>query len=55
MRRIKATAFSIVAIIIALFIMARAGDIGAPLQLSLVAVVIIAIIIISLIRTWLRF
>ena len=55
MRRIKETAFAIVAIIIALFIIARAGDIGAPLQFSLVAVIIIAIIVISLIRTWLRF
>lgn len=55
MRRIKATVFAIVAIIIALFIMTRAGDIGASWQFSLVAVVIIVVIVISLIRTWLRF
>jgi membrane protein implicated in regulation of membrane protease activity len=55
MRRIKATVFAIVAIIIAFFILAQASDIGAPFQFSLVAVVIIAIIVISLIKTWLRF
>ncbi len=55
MRRINATMFAIVATIIALFIIARAGDIGAPWIFSLVAAVIIVIIIISLIRTWLRF
>lgn len=55
MRRIKATMFAIVAIIIALFIIARAGDIGDPWVFSLVVVVIIVMIVISLIRTWLRF
>ncbi len=55
MRRIKATIFAIVAIIIALFIMTRAGEMGAPWVFSLVAVVIIVMIVISLIRTWLRF
>jgi len=55
MRRIKATVFSIVAIIIAFFIMAQAGDLGAPFPFILVALVIIAIIVISLIKTWLRF
>ncbi len=54
MRRIKATAFTIVAIIIVLFIMSQAGNIGVPWQFSLVATVIIGIIVISLIRTWLR-
>jgi hypothetical protein len=55
MRRIKATIFAIVAIIIALFIIAQAGEIGAPWIFSLVAIVIIVMIAISLIRTWLRF
>jgi hypothetical protein len=54
MRRIRATAFAIVAIIIVLFIMAQAGNIGVPWQLILVATAIIGMIIISLIRTWLR-
>ncbi len=54
MRRIKATAFAIVAIIIVLFIMVQAGNIGVPWQFSLVAIVIIGLIVLSLIRTWLR-
>lgn len=55
MRRIKATAFAIVSIIIVLYIMVQAGDIGVPWQFNLVAIVIIGIIVISLIRSWLRF
>ena len=54
MRRIKATAFAIVAIIIVLFIMAEAVNIGVPRQFSLVAIFIVGMIIISLIRAWLR-
>jgi hypothetical protein len=54
MRRIKATFFSIITIIVALFIVTQAGEIGAPWPFTLVAIAIIILILISLIRTWLR-
>ena len=54
MRRIKATAFAIIALIIVLYIVAQAGNMGVPWQFSLVALIIIGLIVISLIRTWLR-
>jgi len=54
MRRVKATIFSIITIIVVLFIITQAGEIGAPWPFTLVAIVIIILILISLIRTWLR-
>jgi hypothetical protein len=54
MRRIRVTIFSIIAIIVTLFIVTQAGEIGAPWPVTLVAIVIIILILFSLIRTWLR-
>jgi hypothetical protein len=54
MRRIQATIFSIISLIIVFFIMSQAGEMGAPWPFTLVAIVMIIFIIISLIRTWLR-
>jgi hypothetical protein len=54
MRRVTATVFGIVSIIIVLFILTQAGEIGAPWPFALVAAAIIILIVISLIRTWLR-
>lgn len=54
MRRIKATVFSIITIIVVLFILTQAGEIGAPWPFTLVATIIIILILFSLVRTWLR-
>jgi hypothetical protein len=54
MRRINAALFSVITIIVVLFIIGQAGEIGAPWPLTLVAIAIIILILISLIRTWLR-
>jgi len=54
MRRIKATVFSIISIIIVMFILAQAGEIGAPWPITLLAIVIIILVLFSLVRTWLR-
>jgi len=54
MRRIFATVFSITAILIVLFISNQAGNIGVPWEFNLVIIAMIAIIVIGLIRTWLR-
>jgi hypothetical protein len=54
MRRVTATVFSIVSIIIVLFILTQAAEIGAPWPFALVAAAIIILIVISLIRIWLR-
>jgi hypothetical protein len=54
MRKIRVTIFSIIAIIVTLFIVTQAGEIGAPWPFTLVAVAIIILIILSLVRTWLR-
>ena len=54
MRRVRATIFSIIAIIVTLFIVSQAGEIGAPWPFTFIAAVIIIFIVISLVRTWLR-
>ena len=54
MRRIIATVFSILTIIIVLFIISQASTIGVPSEFNLVALAIVGITVIALIRTWLR-
>ncbi|MDG6223253.1 MAG: hypothetical protein QCH99_08335 [Candidatus Bathyarchaeota archaeon] len=54
MRRILATVFSITAILVVLFILNQAGNIGIPWEFNLLIIASIGIIIIGLIRTWLR-
>lgn len=54
MRRIRATVFSVITIIAALFIIIQAGEMGAPWEFTLFGIVMIILVIISLIRTWLR-
>ena len=54
MRRIRATLFSVITIIVVLFIIAQAGEIGVPWPFTLVAIAIVVLILLSLIRTWLR-
>jgi hypothetical protein len=49
-----ATLFAISAIIVVLFIRTQAGNIGVPWEFNLVIVATIGIIVIGLIRTWLR-
>ena len=51
MRRIRATIFSIITIVV-LFIITQADEIGTPWPFTLVAIAIIVLILISLIRTW---
>ena len=46
MRRIKATVFGIISIIVVLFILTQAGEIGAPWPFTLVAIVIIILVLI---------
>jgi hypothetical protein len=54
MKRILATVFAITAIIVVLFILNQAGNIGIPWEFNLLIIVTIGIIVIGLIRTWLR-
>jgi hypothetical protein len=54
MRRILATLFAISTIIVILFIMNQADNIGVPWEFNSIALVAIAIVIFGLIRTWLR-
>ena len=54
MRRILVSAFAITAIIVVLFIMNQAGNIGVPWKFNLLVIATIGIILIGLIRTWLR-
>ena len=54
MRRIFATVFSITAILVVLFISSQAGNIGVPWEFNLIIIATIVIIIIGLIKTWLR-
>jgi hypothetical protein len=46
--------FAIFAIIFVLFIKTQAGNIGVPWEFNLVILLTIGIIVIGLIRTWLR-
>jgi len=54
MRRLLATVFSVTAILVVLFIMNQAGNIGVPWEFNLLIVATIVIIVFGLIRTWLR-
>ncbi|MEJ2126272.1 MAG: hypothetical protein P8X84_01960 [Candidatus Bathyarchaeota archaeon] len=54
MRRIFATLFSVTAILVVLFIMNQAGNMGVPGEFNLLIVVTIVIIVMGLIRIWLR-
>ena len=58
MRRILATVFSITAILVVLFIMNQAGNMGVSSEFNLLIIVTVVatiiIIAIGLIRTWLR-
>jgi hypothetical protein len=49
-----ATLFAISAIIVVLFIMTQAGNIGVPWEFNLVIVATIGVIVIGLVRIWLR-
>jgi len=49
-----ATVYAISVIIVVFFIMTQAGNIGVPWEFNLVILVTIVIIVIGLIRTWLR-
>jgi len=46
--------YGITAIIVVLFIMNQADNIGVPWEFNLVVIAIIAMIVIGVIRTWLR-
>jgi len=48
------TIFTITAILVVLFIMNQANSIGVPGEFNLIILATIIIIIIGLIRTWLR-
>ena len=54
MRRIVASVFSITAILVVLFILNQAENIGLPWEFNLLIIATIALIVIGLIRTWLR-
>jgi hypothetical protein len=54
MRRIIATVFATTSIIVVLFIMNQAGNIGVPWEFNLIILATIGIIVIGLVRTWLR-
>jgi hypothetical protein len=48
------TVFAITAILVVLFIMNQASNIGVPWEFNLIILATIVIIAIGLIRTWLR-
>lgn len=54
MRRILATVYSITAIFVVVFIMNQASNIRVPWEFNLVVIAIIVMIVIGLIRTWIR-
>ena len=54
MRRIMATIYAISSIIVVLFIMNQASNIGVPWEFNLILLATIVIIVIGLIRSWLR-
>jgi hypothetical protein len=49
-----ATIYAITAVIVIIFILNQAGNIGVPWEFILIAVVAIVMVIFGLIRTWLR-
>jgi hypothetical protein len=52
--RIRTTLFAVVAIAVILFIMVQAQSVGAPWVFTAVGIVMIVVIVISVIRAWLR-
>ena len=54
MRRITSTLFAIFAIILVVFTMTQASNIGAPWIFTAVGIFMIVLIVISIIRVWLR-
>ncbi len=54
MRRIKATVFAVVAIAVVIYSMIQAQSIGAPWIFTAFGIFMIAVIVVSVIRVWLR-
>ena len=54
MGRIRNTISGIITIIVVLFMITQASEIGVPWPFTIIAIVIVILIIFSLIRTWLR-
>ena len=54
MKRIMASLFALLAVIVIVFIMNQAGNIGATWEFNLIALIAIVIVVFNLIRTWLR-
>lgn len=54
MRRVTGTIFAVIAIIVVLFIRSQALAMGAPPIFSWVPILMILLIIIGVVRTWLR-
>ena len=54
MRRVTGTIFAVIAIIVVLFIRGQALAMGAPPIFSWVPILMILLIIVGVVRTWLR-
>jgi hypothetical protein len=54
MRRVTGTIFAVIAIIVVLFIRSQALAMGAPPIFSWVPILMILLIIVGVVRTWLR-
>jgi hypothetical protein len=54
MRRIKTTAFGVIVIAVLVFMITEAQSIGAPWIFIAVAIFMIVLIVISVVRAWLR-
>jgi hypothetical protein len=54
MRRVTGTIFAVIAIIVVIFIRSQALAMGAPPIFSWVPILMILLIIVGVVRTWLR-
>jgi len=54
MRRVTGTIFAVIAIIVVLFIRSQAPAMGAPPIFSWVPILMILLIVVGVVRTWLR-
>jgi hypothetical protein len=54
MRRVKTTLFSIISIAVIIYIVTQAQSIGAPWIFTAAGIFMIIVIVISVIRAWLR-
>ncbi len=54
MRRIKATLFGVVTIAVIIFTMIQAQNMGAPWMFTAFGILMIIVIVVSVIRAWLR-